>query len=153
MIRARLGVLLVLLPLLAWGCGHSEAGLPWATLRVGDARLKVELALTPEQHARGLMYRRELSDRRGMLFVYEREQTLRFWMKNTFIPLSIAYVDAGGVIVDIQDMQPQDTTTHPSSRPARFALEVNQGWFAAHGVDVGAQLRVTLPDGTELPPK
>ncbi len=90
------------------------------------------------------MERTELGENSGMLFVYQEEQQRSFWMRDTLIPLSIAYIDADGRIVDIQDMQPLDETSHPSAEPAQYALEVNQGFFEEHGVQVG--------DRVELPP-
>ncbi len=99
--------------------------------------LEVELAQTDQQKERGLMERTELGENRGMFFVFEEEQTLSFWMKNTLIPLSIAYIDESGTIVDIQDMQPLDETPHPSAEPAKYALEVNQGFFDENGISVG----------------
>ena len=98
-----------------------------------------------EQH-RGLMYRNSLGENRGMLFVYRREQRLSFWMKNTTIPLSIAYIDSKGRITDILDMKPLDDKPphYVSSEPVQYALEVNQGFFDEHGVKVGD--RAILPD-------
>jgi uncharacterized protein len=75
-----------------------------------------------------------------MLFIFDREQQLSFTMRDTLIPLSIAYIDARGTIIDIQDMQPLDETSHPSAAPAKYALEVNQGFFEAHGIQVGDRL-------------
>ncbi|HZC83473.1 MAG TPA: DUF192 domain-containing protein [Rubrobacter sp.] len=103
----------------------------------------VEIAATDAERERGLMGRTALAEDAGMLFVFDQEQQLSFWMKDTLIPLSIAYIDGGGRIVDIQDMQPLDETPHPSAEPARYALEVNQGFFAARGIQVG--------DRAELP--
>ena len=107
--------------------------------------VKVEIADDPAERQRGLMERTALAENAGMLFVFNREQQLSFFMRNTLIPLSIAYIDGGGRIVDIQDMQPLDVTPHPSSAPARYALEVNQGFFREHGVEVGDT--VELPRG------
>lgn len=132
---------MMLLPLLA--CAHGGAAT--TTLRVGTTELAVEIADTPEERAQGLMYRDHLADDRGMLFVYPDAQERRFWMKNTRIPLSIAFLDPAGTILSIADMKPLDTNTTPSGAPAMYALEVNKGWFAAHGVTVG-----TLVTG--LPP-
>ena len=103
----------------------------------------VEIPATDAERERGLMGRTALPEDAGMLFVFDQEQQLSFWMKDTLIPLSIAYIDGGGRIVDIQDMQPLDETPHPSAEPARYALEVNQGFFAARGIQVG--------DRAELP--
>ncbi|MBV9452741.1 MAG: DUF192 domain-containing protein, partial [Rubrobacter sp.] len=105
--------------------------------------VKVEIADDPAKRQKGLMERTALAENAGMLFVFNREQQLSFFMKNTLIPLSIAYIDGGGRIVDIQDMQPLDETPHPSAAPARYALEVNQGFFREHDVEVG--------DTVELP--
>ena len=81
-----------------------------------------------------------LPENRGMLFVFPYTTALSFWMMNTFIPLSIAYLDEAGVIINIADMKPQTTDPHPSSRPARYALEMNQGWFAKRGIKAGAKV-------------
>jgi uncharacterized protein len=102
--------------------------------------LEVELAQTEQQQQRGLMERTELGKNRGMLFVFDQEQPLWFWMKNTLIPLSIAYIDGSGTIVDIQDMQPLDETLYPSAVPAKYALEVNQGFFEENGINVGDRM-------------
>jgi uncharacterized protein len=107
--------------------------------------VQVEIADTPEEWQTGLIGRSALAEEAGMLFVFEQEQILAFWMKDTLIPLSIAYIDAEGRIVDIQDMQPFDETSHPSAEPAQYALEVNQGFFEGRGVMVGDM--VELPSG------
>lgn len=108
--------------------------------------LAVEIADTPDERAVGLMNRESLPEDAGMLFVWPEDTGSGFWMKNTLIPLSIAFIDAAGVIVDIQDMQPQDDTLHYSSSPYRHAVEANQGWFAEHGISPGDT--VTLPFGS-----
>ncbi len=106
-------------------------------LRVGGIEVQVELADDADERQRGLMYRESLEENQGMLFAYPEERTLGFWMKNTLIPLDIAYIDREGRIVDIQQMEPQSTETHNSAAPAMYALEMNQGWFEANGVRVG----------------
>jgi uncharacterized protein len=113
----------------------------------GEVRLRVEIADDASEIARGLMYRTALAENRGMLFVYGAEYKLSFWMKNTLIPLSIAFMDAEGRIVDIQDMKPldDDPPSYVSAKPAQYALEVNQGFFEERGVEVG--------DRAELPVK
>jgi uncharacterized membrane protein (UPF0127 family) len=112
----------------------------------GGQRVEVEVEIADDyaEHLRGLMERTELAENAGMLFVFDREQQLSFWMRNTLIPLSIAYIDAEEQIIDIQDMQPLDETSRPSAEPAMYALEVNQGFFDEHGVGVGDE--VELPD-------
>jgi uncharacterized membrane protein (UPF0127 family) len=106
----------------------------------------VEIADNDAERARGLMGRTALAEDRGMLFVFDEEQTLSFWMKNTLIPLSIAFMDSEGRIVDIQDMKPldDDPPHYVSAKPARYALEVNQGFFEERGVKVGD--RADLPE-------
>lgn len=114
------------------------------TLRiwVRDVPLRVEVSKTLEERALGLMYRDSLSDTMGMLFIFEWQQPLIFWMKNTRIPLSIAFINEEGEIVDIQDMKPMDLSLYASAYPARFALEVNRGWFDRHGIRVGDRVRI-----------
>jgi uncharacterized membrane protein (UPF0127 family) len=104
--------------------------------------VEVEIADNDAERQRGLMERTALAENAGMLFVFEREKPLAFWMKNTLIPLSVAYIDSNGRIVDIQDMEPLDETTHPSAEPARYALEVNQGFFAERGIEVGNEMEI-----------
>jgi len=106
--------------------------------------VRVEIADGPFEQQRGLMYRTALGEDRGMLFVYRREQPLSFWMKNTRIPLSIAYIDSKGRITDILDMKPLDDKPphYISSEPVQYALEVNQGFFDEHGVKVGDRARL-----------
>ena len=111
-----------------------------------EVRLRAEIADNAFEIARGLMYRTALAEDRGMLFIFEGEQTPSFWMKNTLIPLSIAFMDSEGRIVDIQDMKPldDDPPSYVSAKPARYALEVNQGFFEERGVEVGD--RAELPE-------
>lgn len=113
------------------------ADLPTRTLAIGGNTLTVEVAATPATREHGLMNRFSLQPDHGMLFVFEAPQPLAFWMKDTYIPLSIAFVDAGGRILNIDDMRPQDESTHWSKGPALYAIEVRQGWFAAKGIGPG----------------
>lgn len=112
-----------------------------------QVEVRVEVADDAAERAQGLMNRTELAENRGMLFVFEAEQELSFWMRNTLLPLSIAYIDAEGRIVDIQQMEPLDDEPphYVSAEPARYALEVNQGFFEERGVEVGDS--VELPEG------
>ena len=161
------GIALVLLALFLAGCGSSDTGATASAraestgsgaasgseLRTvtidsfGDeeAEVQVEIADSPDELARGLMGRTTLGENRGMLFVFPDEELLSFWMKNTLIPLSIAYMDSDGRIVDLQDMKPldDDPPHYVSTEPAKYALEVNQGFFEERGVKVG--------DRAELP--
>jgi len=103
----------------------------------GTDTVVAEVASTPEERERGLMYREELPDGTGMLFVFPDSRERSFWMQNTFVPLDIAYMDVNYTIVSILAMQPLDPSLHPSGAPAMYALEVPQGWFEAHGIEVG----------------
>jgi len=104
--------------------------------------IKAEIAKTKEERGNGLMYRKSLQDGYGMLFVFDRDEVLSFWMKNTLIPLSIAFIAYDGKIIDIKDMYPQDTNSVKSSRSARYALEAPQGWFSRVGVNVGDTVKI-----------
>jgi len=99
--------------------------------------IRLEVARSEKEKEKGLMFRERLGKDEGMLFVYEREEILSFWMKNTQIPLSIAFIDKNGKIVDIQDMEPFSLKIHISPRPAKYALEMNQGWFKRNGIAAG----------------
>ena len=101
------------------------------------AKLKAEVAADANTRTIGLMNRFSLKPDHGMLFVFAQSEPLGFWMKNTFVPLSIAYLDSKGVIVNIVDMKPQDEASHPSIGPAQFALEMKQGWFKERGIVAG----------------
>jgi uncharacterized membrane protein (UPF0127 family) len=101
------------------------------------AVVKAEIASTSEERSKGLMYRKKLPDGEGMLFVFERDEVLSFWMKNTYIPLSIAFIASDGKIIDIKDMYPLDENSVVSSRSVRYALEVPMGWFSRAGVRQG----------------
>ncbi|MDR3193043.1 MAG: DUF192 domain-containing protein [Treponema sp.] len=105
-------------------------------------RLNVELALSEEEQSQGLMYRESLSDGRGMLFVFDRDKLASFWMKNTVIPLSIAYINSDGSILEIHDMRPEDLSLIRSSRSVRYALEVPQGWFDRAGIGPGDRVLI-----------
>ncbi len=118
-------------------CGGA---FPKATIEVGAKPIKAEIAATPELRARGLMNRESLPADRGMLFIYPDEAPRAFWMKNTQIPLDIAFADKDGGIVRIATMKPFDTSSTPSLYPAKYALEMNKGWFAANGVVVGDRI-------------
>jgi uncharacterized membrane protein (UPF0127 family) len=120
-----------------WAIHVSAQQLPKTELTINGHQLIAEVASSPQQLERGLMYQRMLPDNRGMLFVFDAPQILRFWMKNTYLPLSIAFINADGVIVNITDMKPKTTNTHDSAVPAKFALEVNQGWFRRNSIGPG----------------
>ena len=109
----------------------------------GNVIIRAEIAQTEAQRAQGLMHRRELNDGHGMLFIFERDQILSFWMKDTFIPLSIAFISHEGTILEIYDMEPEDLNPVRSSRSARYALEVPQGWFGRAGIAIGDKMHIT----------
>jgi uncharacterized membrane protein (UPF0127 family) len=123
---------------------RAQTGLEIRELRIaaaeGELTLEAELARTDRERETGLMFRTELEDGKGMLFIFEHDQVLSFWMKNTLIPLSIAYIAYDGTIVDIRDMQPQVLQPVQSTRSVRYALEVPQGWFARAGIKTGDRI-------------
>jgi hypothetical protein len=116
---------------------QPNVGLPTANLTIGNHKLVAEIAATPEQRATGLMHRFSLRPDHGMLFVFERHEPQAFWMRNTYIPLSIAFLDPGGRILNIEDMAPQTDDRHWSKGPALYALEMRKGWFAERGIRPG----------------
>ena len=103
----------------------------------GNDTIRAEVADTPETRSQGLMYRDAVPDGTGMLFVWDTEGERSIWMQNTYVALDVAFIDRNFRIVDIQQMEPQTTNIHDGARPAMFALEVRQGWFAEKGIAVG----------------
>jgi len=106
-------------------------------VKVGNQSLKVELAITEPQRMQGLMYREKLGANDGMLFVFDEPEYQSMWMKNTLIPLSVAFLAPDGTILNVEDMEPQTLNPHMSAGPALYAIETNKGWFAAHGLKPG----------------
>lgn len=113
-------------------------------LTAGMHRLDVQLAQTPDQRQIGLMWRKDMPVHEGMLFVFEQATVQCFWMRNTLIPLTAAFVEDDGTIVNLADMQPQKDDSHCSSKPVRFVLEMNQGWFAKRQIKPGFKLGGTV---------
>ena len=113
-------------------------------LAAGMHRLDVQVAATPEQRQIGLMFRKDMPQHEGMIFVFEQATQQCFWMKNTLLPLSAAFIADDGTIVNIEDMKPQTLNAHCSAKPVRFVLEMNQGWFAKKGIKAGATLQGPL---------
>lgn len=109
-------------------------------LNAGMHNIRAEVAQTDAQRAIGLMHRREMAPHDGMLFVFDQPAVQCFWMKNTLLPLSIAFLADDGTVVNVADMKPQSLDSHCSSQPVRYALEMNQGWFAKRGVKPGFKL-------------
>ena len=118
--------------------GASAAELPTMPLTINGHKLVAEIAANTQTRATGLMHRFSLKPDHGMLFVFRDQRPLSFWMKNTFVALSIAYIDSRGKIIEIEDMAPQTETMHPSSAPAQYALEMKKGWFKERGIGAGA---------------
>ncbi|MDP2264156.1 MAG: DUF192 domain-containing protein [Hydrogenophaga sp.] len=137
---ARFACLLALTAPAAWAQGSPQLQLPRVTLSAGMHLIQAQVAATPEQRSTGLMYRREMPIQEGMLFVFEQPGTQCFWMKNTLLPLTAAFVADDGTIVNLADMKPQSLESHCSTQPVRFVLEMNQGWFAKRGIQAGARL-------------
>ena len=117
-----------------------QLNLPRTKLSAGMHLLDVQLAMTGEQRQIGLMFRPEMPQHEGMLFVFEQPTVQCFWMKNTLLPLTAAFVADDGTIVNLVDMKPQTTDSHCSDKPVRFVLEMNQGWFAKKNIKAGFKL-------------
>lgn len=135
------------LPLACQAADANPPG-PRVPLKVGSATLQVELARTDRERETGLMFRTVMGETEGMLFVFPHDRNLRFWMKNTLIPLSIAYIASDGTVKEIHDMQPGALGGTESTYQVRYALELNQGAFARLGIKVGD--RMEIKDWTRL---
>lgn len=120
--------------------GAQQTGLRTVELQVGMYRIEAELADTPQARETGLMLRKTMPQQQGMLFVFEQAQPYCFWMKNTLLPLSIAFMDESGRIVSIAEMKAQSEENHCAEKPVLYALEMNQGWFAAKGIKPGMKI-------------
>ena len=131
--------------LLGMSAAQAQSGpqprLPTIDLQAGIHIIKTELAITPEQQQVGMMFRREMGTNDGMLFISEDVGTRCFWMRNTLVPLSIAFLADDGTIVNVADMDAQSDRSHCSAKPVRFALEMNRGWFAKRGLKAGAKIK------------
>jgi hypothetical protein len=130
---------------LSWAANAQEVAFKTSQVKVGPHALKVELALSEEQREHGLMFRKALGRDDGMVFVFDEPAYQSMWMKNTLIPLSVAFLDGDGRILNVLDMQPQTLDTHTSAGPARYAIETNIGWFERNKVKAGDKV-------TGLPP-
>ena len=140
----RLILLLLLLGFAPLSCSKNS-DLQTQVIRINQWEVTVETADTLESQEKGLMGRESLDENRGMLFVYDRDAKKSFWMKNTTIPLSIAYIAADGTIREIYDMEPLSTRTVDSKYSVRYALEVNQGAFDRHGIKAGDKVEFIKP--------
>jgi hypothetical protein len=126
-----------------WAQGQPQ-DLAATTLHVGMHNIRAQVALTPEQRQIGLMFRQSMPNQEGMLFVFEQPAMQCFWMRNTLIPLSAAFLGEDGTVVNLVDMKPQSDDSHCSTKPVRYVLEMNQGWFAKHGVKPGTRINGDL---------
>jgi uncharacterized membrane protein (UPF0127 family) len=129
-----------LLPLLFLVAPAAAQELPVVELRAGMHLVRAEVAADYSTRGRGLMFRKSLAPNRGMLFIFDGADIHCMWMKNTYIPLSVAFLDAQGAIINIADMQAHSEQSHCAARPAVYALEMAQGWFAERGVKPGVKL-------------
>jgi uncharacterized protein len=130
----------LLSPLLSRGQEGPQMSLQRVKLSAGMHLMDVQVASTPEQRQTGLMFRKEMPQQEGMMFVFEQASQQCFWMKNTLLPLTAAFVADDGTIVNLADMKPQTTDPHCSSEPVRYVLEMNKGWFAKKGIKAGSKL-------------
>ena len=132
-----------------WVCfvAHAQEapqlGLPRVKLGAGMFQIDTQVALTQDQHTVGLMFRKEMPQHEGMLFVFEQTSQQCFWMKNTVLPLTAAFVADDGTIVNLADMTPLSLDSHCSKAPVRYVLEMNKGWFAKKGIKPGTKLTGT----------
>lgn len=144
--RTRLPALWALCTLLAAPYANAQpAGEPQMNLRrteltAGMYRIDTQLAVSPQEREIGLMFRKEMPQHEGMLFVFERPGVQCFWMRNTVLPLTAAFVDDDGTIVNLADMKPMTEDSHCSAKPVRFVLEMNLGWFNKKGIKAGNKL-------------
>ncbi|MBP0621294.1 DUF192 domain-containing protein [Cupriavidus consociatus] len=128
------------LAVLAFGQVQAQAALPVVPLTAGMYAIQAEVAATPAAREQGLMYRKSMPVNGGMLFVFEQKAGHCFWMRNTELPLSIAFLADDGTIVNIEDMAPRSENNHCPKAAIRYALEMNQGWFAQKGIRAGAKI-------------
>lgn len=138
--RTALGALMAFAALSATAQDAPQMNLPVVQLQAGMHNIRAQVAATPDQRATGLMHRREMAQNEGMLFVFEQPSPQCFWMKNTLLPLSIAFLADDGTVVNTDEMKPQTLDSHCSTKPVRYVLEMNEGWFAKRGVKAGTKL-------------
>jgi hypothetical protein len=121
-----------------WAAPAAAVGL--LELAAGIHRIEAEVADTHASRAEGLMHRRSMAPNRGMLFVFPQDARHCMWMRNTYIPLSVAFLDEQGAVINIAEMEPESERNHCAGRPARYALEMNRGWFQQRGVRPGTRI-------------
>jgi uncharacterized membrane protein (UPF0127 family) len=130
----------LLLASLAAAALNACAQMPEIPLTIAGHKLVAEVAATNPERMQGLMHRRMMPENRGMVFVFTEVAQHAMWMENTYIPLSVAFVDSNGIITNIEDMKPQTRDSHGAVKPVRYALEMNLGWFAKRGIKAGAKI-------------
>lgn len=145
MLRLFLAPMMALMSFLATAADTPQLNLPTVRLQAGMHNILAQVAVTPDQRSTGLMFRREMPQHEGMLFVFEQAAVQCFWMKNTLLPLSIAFLADDGAVVNVLEMKAGDLNSHCSTKPVRYVLEMNQGWFAKRGIKPG--FRLTGPGG------
>jgi uncharacterized protein len=133
-------VAMMLIPVGASAQDGPQLNLQRVKLSAGMNLIDAQLALTPEQRQIGLMLRKDMPQHEGMLFIFEQPTQQCFWMKNTLLPLTAAFVADDGTIVNLADMKPQTTDSHCSAQPVRYVLEMNRGWFDKKGIKAGSKL-------------
>ncbi len=123
-------------------CSQGQPqNLPSITLNAGMHNIRAQVAATPEQRQMGLMFRSQMPAHEGMLFIFDAPSPQCFWMRNTPLPLTIAFLRDDGTLVNLDDMQPNTDASHCSSEPVRFVLEMNQGWFVKRGIKTGSVIQ------------
>lgn len=132
--------LAALVPGASWAQTAPQLDLVRVKLGAGMYAIDAQVASSPEQRQTGLMLRREMPQHEGMLFVFEQASMQCFWMKNTLLPLTAAFVSDDGIIVNTADMKPETTDSHCSAKPVRYVLEMNKGWFSKKGIKPGSKL-------------
>ena len=138
--KKSLALAAALLSLSALAQEGPQLNLPRVKLTTGMHVIDAQVASTNDQRMTGLMFRTEMPQHEGMLFVFDYPSQQCFWMKNTLLPLSAAFIDDDGTVVNVEDMKPQTLDSHCSAKPVRYVLEMNQGWFAKKGIKPGARL-------------
>ena len=136
--RPLFSVLCLIVSLIA--TAHAQTPMPRMELTAGFYRIEAEVAADQANRMQGLMYRKSMPANQGMLFVFPVADRHCMWMRNTYLPLSVAFLDEQGRILNIENMQPQTETNHCAAAPARFALEMNRGWFTDKGIKPGQRI-------------
>ncbi|MDB5884415.1 MAG: hypothetical protein JWR74_586 [Polaromonas sp.] len=135
-----LAAALLLVPVWTYAQEAPQLNLQRVKLSAGMHVIDAQVALTPQERQTGLMLRKDMPQHEGMLFIFEQPSEQCFWMKNTLLPLTAAFVADDGTIVNTVDMKPETTDSHCSAKPVRFVLEMNKGWFAKKGIKQGSRL-------------